>query len=172
MTFPGICNYDATESAGDGIGPFDDPFLARNAAVGDSAGAMVTHQSLADVADMADMANICAGGGATLALLSHDGSTLGHHHPLQPFTNFPQHADAADSIPIDASLFDQLALTHSPFSSPVGVPGLSMAGAGHLLVPEGPPYPSSVPLIQESPWPETSAETHAWIADTVYRSGM
>lgn len=163
--------YDPTkEGAGDGIGPFDGPFFAQNMVVGDSAGAtMMTHRGLADMADIS--------GGPALAHLHHHSSSFGeyhHHPPLQQFADFRQHGDATDGTPTDPSLFDQLALAYSPLASPGGVHGLDVAGAGHLLPDDGhPPHPSSsLALTQPSPWPETSPATHAWIADTIYRSGM
>lgn len=165
--------YDPTkEGAGDGVGPFDSPFFDRNMVVGDSAGATMTHRGLADMADIS--------GGPALDHLDHHSSSFGeyhHHHPapLQQFSDFlPQHGDATNGTPINPSPFDQLALAYSPLASPGGGQGLlSVAGAGHLLPADGHPYPSSsLPLTQELPWPETSPETHAWITDTIYRSGM
>jgi hypothetical protein len=132
------------------------PFLARNLATVDSAGAVVAHQSVADVADMENLS-----GGVAPARLHHDGGSFGHHHPLQQFGDFSQHVvDATDSTAIDPSLSDQLALTHSPLAFPEDVLGFTVAGAGPLLPPE--PGHSRA---------ETSPETHAWIADTIYRSG-
>lgn len=98
--------YDPTkEGAGDGIGPSDSLFFARNMAVGDSAAGamMMTHQGLADMADIS--------GGPALAP-HHHGSSFGeyHHRPLQQFADVPHHGNASDGTPIDPSLFDQLAL--------------------------------------------------------------
>jgi hypothetical protein len=132
-------NYDTTEGADeDGIvDPFGGPFLARDA-VEDSAGAMVHRGS------MADMAN--SSGRPALSRLHHDGSSFGYHHPLQQFTEFPQHVDATDSTPIDPSL-------STSWLRPI-------RRLRPLKMPWGSPWPEPAPCTPRNPDTRTLRHSH------------